>query len=89
VPTPMAALCFSCNGRGSNMFSTSERPAHDASAFGSAIGKDVPLAGFFCNGEIGPIGVSGLSTQSKQTHLHGFTAVFAMLWNTTQTQNIP
>jgi small ligand-binding sensory domain FIST len=30
----------------------------------------VPLTGFFCNGEIGPVGSS--------TFLHGFTAVFGI-----------
>ena len=32
---------------------------------------DVPLGGFFCNGEIGPVGGT--------THLHGYTSAFAVL----------
>jgi small ligand-binding sensory domain FIST len=56
-----SALLFTCNGRGSNMFS---EPHHDASMV-SASGK-FPLAGFFAAGEIGPVG--------NKNFLHGFTA---------------
>ena len=47
---------------------------------------DNALAGFFCNGEIGPAGVrlpppSGEEEPAPfQTHLHGFTSVFAMFY---------
>jgi len=44
-------------------------PDHDARTFSEAFGP-VPLAGFFCNGEIGPVG--------DQTYLHGFTASLAL-----------
>ncbi len=63
--TPVAALVFSCNGRGTHMFGT---PDHDASAIADELG--VPTAGMFCNGEIGPIGGT--------TFLHGFTATMAV-----------
>jgi len=89
-PAPFAALLFACNGRGTRMFST---PNHDTKQFGEAVGEGVAVAGFACNGEIGPIGVSGLdspdetravaSPGASRTHLHGFTSVFAMLWDTT------
>lgn len=59
------ALLFTCNGRGSNMFDV---PDHDASALEDALGA--PAAGFFCAGEIGPIG--------GRNFLHGFTATMAV-----------
>jgi small ligand-binding sensory domain FIST len=60
------ALLFTCNGRGSNMFAT---PDHDASVVAEALGGDA-LAGFFCAGEIGPVG--------GKPFLHGFTATLAI-----------
>ena len=63
---PAGALLFTCNGRGSRMFST---PDHDAALVSSLLG-DVPLAGFFCAGELGPVG--------GRNFLHGFTASIAV-----------
>ena len=57
-----AALVFSCNGRGAHLYG---QPNHDSDVIAATTG-DVPSAGFFCNGEIGPIGNSNF--------LHGFTA---------------
>lgn len=62
---PAGALLFTCNGRGSHMF---EVPDHDASALEDVLG--VPAAGFFCAGEIGPVG--------GRNFLHGFTATMAV-----------
>jgi small ligand-binding sensory domain FIST len=59
------ALLFTCNGRGSHMF---EVPDHDAAAIEDTLG--VPTAGFFCAGEIGPVG--------GRNFLHGFTATVAV-----------
>jgi small ligand-binding sensory domain FIST len=59
------ALLFTCNGRGSHMFSV---PDHDASAVADSLGA--PAGGFFCAGEIGPIG--------GRNFLHGFTATLAV-----------
>ena len=59
------ALLFTCNGRGSHMF---EVPDHDAAALEDALGA--PTAGFFCAGEIGPVG--------GRNFLHGFTATMAV-----------
>jgi small ligand-binding sensory domain FIST len=59
------ALLFTCNGRGSHMF---DLPDHDASALEDSLG--VPTAGFFCAGEIGPVG--------GRNFLHGFTATMAV-----------
>ncbi|HEY2939867.1 MAG TPA: FIST N-terminal domain-containing protein [Gaiellaceae bacterium] len=60
------ALLFTCNGRGLNMF---PEPDHDARVVGEAMGGD-SLAGFFCAGEIGPVG--------GRPFLHGFTATLAI-----------
>lgn len=64
---PAGALVFTCNGRGSRLFS---EPDHDARCLRDALG-DVPAAGFFAQGEIGPIG--------RRNFLHGFTASIALV----------
>ena len=60
------ALLFSCLGRGQYLYGT---PNHDTEVFKSMLGK-VPLGGFFCNGEIGPV--------SGTTFLHGYTSSFGI-----------
>nr|ADI22910.1 uncharacterized protein conserved in bacteria [uncultured Rhizobium sp. HF0500_35F13] len=59
---PAGGLLFTCNGRGSRLFDT---PHHDATMVQQHL-ADIPLAGFFAQGEIGPIG--------GENFLHGFTA---------------
>jgi small ligand-binding sensory domain FIST len=59
-------LLFSCVGRGRSLYGHSD---HDSSMFRAKLG-DVPLGGFFCNGELGPVG--------GVTSLHGFTSCFAV-----------
>jgi small ligand-binding sensory domain FIST len=56
-----AALLFTCNGRGLNLF---QDPNHDAACIQSV--APIPLAGFFAAGEVGPVG--------NRNFLHGFTA---------------
>jgi small ligand-binding sensory domain FIST len=56
------ALLFTCNGRGTRLF---DAPHHDAAALAELSGQP-PTAGFFAQGEIGPIG--------GKNFLHGFTA---------------
>ncbi len=63
----LGALLCSCNGRGRGLFG---EPDHDAAALSDIFGP-VPTAGFFCNGEIGPVG--------GENYLHGFTASIAVL----------
>jgi small ligand-binding sensory domain FIST len=63
---PAGALLFTCNGRGTNMFPT---PDHDARVVAEALATQA-LAGFFCGGEIGPVG--------GKAFLHGFTATLAV-----------
>ncbi len=59
---PAGALLFSCNGRGTHLYNA---PDGDIRVIGAALGP-VPLAGFFCAGELGPIG--------GRNFLHGHTA---------------
>jgi small ligand-binding sensory domain FIST len=63
---PAGALLFTCNGRGVQMFG---EPHHDAAALADAF-RGAPTAGFFCAGEIGPVG--------GRNFLHGFTATVAV-----------
>ncbi|MCP4896976.1 MAG: hypothetical protein GY906_08365 [bacterium] len=63
---PDGAVLFSCLGRGKHLYGISN---HDSTALLNAVGK-IPLAGFFCNGEIGP--VQGVS------FVHGYTSVVAL-----------
>lgn len=63
---PDGALLFSCLGRGIHLFG---RADHDTGLFREKLGP-IPLGGFFCNGEIGPVGGS--------TFLHGYTSAFAL-----------
>jgi small ligand-binding sensory domain FIST len=65
---PAGGLIFTCNGRGTHMFDAAD---HDASCVREELG-DPPLAGMFCNGEIGPVG--------GRTFLHGFTATMALFF---------
>ena len=60
------ALLFSCLGRGQYLYG---RPNHDSDIFHEKLGE-VPLGGFFCNGEIGPV--------SGTTFLHGYTSSFGI-----------
>jgi small ligand-binding sensory domain FIST len=60
------ALLFTCNGRGTNLFA---EPDHDAEAVAELLGGG-GVAGFFCAGEIGPVG--------GKPFLHGFTATLAV-----------
>jgi small ligand-binding sensory domain FIST len=58
-------LCC-CNGRGKHLFG---RSSHDAQMVQQQLGG-IGLAGFFCNGEIGPVG--------EKNFLHGYTASLAL-----------
>jgi small ligand-binding sensory domain FIST len=60
------ALLFSCLGRGEYLY---KKPNFDTGVFKQHLG-DVPVGGFFCNGEIGPVGGT--------TFLHGYTSSFGL-----------
>lgn len=66
APPPLGALLFSCNGRGVGLFGQEHWESRELAQYLGA-----PVAGFFCNGEIGPVGGS--------TYLHGFTCAAAIL----------
>ena len=61
-----AALLFSCNGRGTRLF---PEPHHDAGVIQELFGP-LPLAGFFAQGELGPVG--------GRNYIHGYTASIAL-----------
>lgn len=63
---PEGALLFSCLGRGEHLYGTAN---HDSDCFKTYLGE-IPLSGFFCNGEIGPI--------AGTTFLHGYTSSFGL-----------
>lgn len=64
-PEACGALMLTCVGRGQGLY---QRVGHDSAVFAATMG-DVPIAGFFGNGEIGEV--------HHVPYLHGFTAVFA------------
>ena len=61
-PASGGGLLFTCNGRGTRLF---DEPHHDAGLVHALLGQ-LPLAGFFAQGELGPIG--------GRNFIHGFTA---------------
>ena len=63
---PYGSLLFSCLGRGMHLYGEAD---HDTGLFRRLIGE-VPLGGFFCNGEIGPV--------HGTTFLHGYTSSFGI-----------
>jgi len=62
-------MLFGCNGRGTRMW---PEPGHDVGIVRETLG-DVPVAGFFCGGEFGPVG--------GKNFVHGFTASVALFSN--------
>ncbi len=63
---PVGALMFACMGRGEGLY---DEPHFDSHLFNRYL-EAVPLSGFFCGGEIGPVGGT--------TFLHGYTSVFGI-----------
>lgn len=64
--SPVGALMFTCLGRGEGLY---DKPNFDSHLFQEFLGE-IPLSGFFCGGEIGPVG--------DTTFLHGYTSVFSI-----------
>lgn len=62
---PVGALMFACVGRGEGLYG---KPNFDSQLFSEFF--DIPVSGFFCGGEIGPVG--------NTTFLHGYTSVFGI-----------
>jgi small ligand-binding sensory domain FIST len=63
---PSAAVMFSCLGRGERLYG---KPDFDSTIFSKHMGN-IPVGGFFCSGEIGPVGGT--------TFLHGYTSAFGI-----------
>ncbi|MAI66420.1 MAG: hypothetical protein CMJ26_00915 [Phycisphaerae bacterium] len=63
---PFAGLLVTCNGRGRSLFHEED---HDLTIIRERLGE-VPIAGFFAAGEIGPIG--------GKSFLHGHTACLSL-----------
>lgn len=66
---PQASLLFACSGRGRDLF---EGKDHDAGLLEKMLGKHAS-AGFFCNGEIGPLG--------GRNYIHTYSAVCALFFD--------
>lgn len=64
---PSGGLLFSCLGRGEYLY---KQANHDSTEFRRRF-PEAALGGFFCNGEIGPVGAT--------SYLHGYTSCFAMI----------
>ena len=64
--TPAGGLLFSCLGRGENLYGTT---GQDSAIITDGLGP-VPLGGFFCSGEIGPV--------HGRTFLHGYTSALGL-----------
>nr|ADN15012.1 domain of unknown function DUF1745 [Gloeothece verrucosa PCC 7822] len=62
----VGALMFSCLGRGEGLYG---KPNFDSRLLRNYLPK-ISIGGFFCNGEIGPVG--------GRTFLHGYTSAFAI-----------
>ena len=62
-----ACLLFSCIGRGRRLY---DRPGFESSLFLSQF-PGTPMAGFFCNGEIGPV--------RGNTFVHGYTSAYGII----------
>jgi len=67
APPTVGALMFSCLGRGEGLYGI---PNFDSELFWQYLDQ-MPLGGFFCNGEIGPV--------AGRTFLHGYTSVFGII----------
>jgi small ligand-binding sensory domain FIST len=63
---PLGALMFACLGRGEGLY---EEPNFDSRLVNQYLAQ-LPISGFFCNGEIGPV--------AGTTFLHGYTSVFGI-----------
>lgn len=66
LATASGALLFSCLGRGIHLYGIAN---HDSDCFRKYLGE-IPLGGFFCNGEIGQV--------AGTTFLHGYTSSFGI-----------
>ena len=76
---PLAALQISCVARGRGLFGAKNV---DISKVEKLLDNRFSVAGFFANGEIGPVGFScgsSATATNNRSYLHGFTTVAAVL----------
>lgn len=66
-PSASGALLVSCAGRGRGLYGEAD---HDTKVIQSVAGP-LPIAGFFANGEIGPVG--------RLNYIHGYTSSLAVI----------
>lgn len=66
--TPLAGLCFSCNGRGRRMFDDAD---HETKRIHDALGA-IPIVGHFAAGEFGTLG--------GQAFIHGHTLSLGLFY---------
>ncbi|KAJ1462059.1 FIST C domain-containing protein [Pelagophyceae sp. CCMP2097] len=81
---PLAVFLVACSGRGEALFGNR---GHDSDAIRAAFDYAVPVGGFFANGELGPIAATAAADEQKATHLHGFTSVAAILYDSGDAEN--
>ncbi|MFL0729490.1 MAG: FIST N-terminal domain-containing protein [Prochlorococcus sp.] len=67
ISPPLFGLLMACLGRGHGLYGTPNGDVNIA----RRLMKELPIAGVFCNGEIGPVGGA--------THIHGYTACWGLL----------
>ena len=67
VGAPAGAMLVSCLGRGQYLYG---EPNVETAALAAAYASDVPVAGFFAGGEIGPVGY--------RSYTHSFTSSLAL-----------
>ncbi|MBD3267612.1 hypothetical protein GF373_13165, partial [bacterium] len=63
---PAGVLLFNCNGRGTRLYT---EPNQDSSTIQTML-HHPPMSGFFCAGELGPVG--------QKNFIHGHTASLAI-----------
>lgn len=63
----VGVLLFSCLGRGVGLYGEAD---HDSTLIREQLGASLPIAGFFGNGEIGPV--------AGRTHMHGYTSALML-----------
>lgn len=65
---PKALLCFSCSGR--KQLLGLELP-QEVACVKSELGDDIPMLGFYCYGELGPLGIE--NDKLRESRIHGYT----------------
>lgn len=72
----VASILCTCAGRGHRLFGELH---HDTRVVHELLGAGLPHAGFFGNGELGPVGVPGPRSPHRYPNfLHGYTASLAL-----------